>query len=155
VPAPAPDRGRFGSLWVAPYDNKSFQGAGLGAGYRYSWLAGVYRAGFMQTGYEPLQQGMALQRTRRVLAELEVDGQIRLGNVITMAVGAGGAFMSEHVDTATPGVVGSTADRGRLRGLVTATLVGPLFEIDVTTYLQSNPEIRISLGVCIGRHVRR
>ena len=97
--APAPDparpshRGVFAGLWVAPIATNQFQGAGLELGYRYRWLAGLYRVGFLQNGYAPLNDPnpvLALvERTQRIFLELELDGQWRVNDQVTVAAGGG------------------------------------------------------------------
>jgi hypothetical protein len=155
-PPPPTDRGRFAAIWVAPLATHQFQGAGVEAGYRYHWLAGLYRLGFLQNGYAPAD-ALTLERTQRVFLDLELDGQWRFHDAVTLAVGGGVAFIGDRVDIASmngPTWATTTDDRGKVRPLVSETLAGPIFESSVTFYVGPNPEVRLSLGVCWGRHAR-
>jgi hypothetical protein len=164
APAPAPalprDRGRFAAIWVAPIATHQFQGAGVDGGYRYHWLAGVYRVGFLQNGYAPphdVTPVLTLERTRRIFLELEVDGQWRFHDQVTLAVGGGVALLDDRVEIAsTNGATWTTATdlRGRIRPLIDVTLVGPIFQSSFGAYVGTNPEVRLSLGICLGRHAR-
>ena len=91
VPGELPDRGRFGGLWVVPLATPWFQGAGLEAGYRYRWLVGLFREGFVQNGYAPAE-ATALARTRRVFFELELAAQTTFDEALTVAVGGARPF---------------------------------------------------------------
>jgi hypothetical protein len=161
VPVTPPDRGRFAALWVAPFATHRFQGAGLEAGYRYRWLAGVYRLGFLQSGYAPPEGStplLTLERTQRLLLELEVGAQWRFHDQGTLAIGGGAAFLGDRVDISSMnGATWTTVtdERDRFRPLVGVTLVGPIFQASVTAYVASHPEARLSFGICWGRHARR
>lgn len=158
---PPSDRGRFAAFWVTPLATHRFQGAGVEAGYHFHWLAGLYRLGFLQNGYAPsddLTPELTLERTQRLFLDLEIDGQWRYRDAVTLAVGAGAVFIDDRVDIASMnGLAWTTVtdERGRIQPLVNVTLAGPLFEISTTFYLGSNPEARLSLGVCWGRHARQ
>jgi hypothetical protein len=144
-------------MWVTPLATHRFQGAGVEAGYRFRWLAGLYRAGFLQNGYAP-SNGLTLERTQRVFLDLELAGQWRFSDLGTLAVGAGAAFIADYVDIASMnGQSWTTVNdgRGRNRPLLDVSMAGPLFEVSATFYVGSNPEARLSLGVCWGRHARR
>ncbi len=154
-PRPA-DRGRFAAIWVAPLATHQFQGAGFEAGYRFHWLAGLYRLGFLQNGYAP-SNDLTLERTQRVFLDLELDGQWRYRDAVTLAVGGGAVFIGDRVDIASMnGLTWATTtdERGKVRPLVNVSLAGPIFETSVTVYVGPNPEARLSLGVCWGRHAR-
>lgn len=159
-PVAQSDRGRFAAVWVAPLSTHRFQGAGVEAGYRFGWLAALYRAGILQNGYAPPEQEtpfLTLERKQRLLLELEVDGQLRFHDWVTLGIGGGAAFVVDRVDISSMNGFGwttSTDERGRIRPLVSATLIGPLFQSGVTAYLGSQPEIRLSFGICWGRHAR-
>ncbi len=161
VPVTPGDRGSFAALWVAPLATNRFQGSGVEAGYRYHWLAGLYRLGFLQNGYAPPEGStplLTLERTQRLLVELEVDGQWRFHDQVTLGIGGGAAFLGDRVDISSTNGTGwttATDGRGRIRPLVSATLAGPLFESSVTFYVGSHPEARLSLGICWGRHAKR
>jgi len=160
-PAPPPDRGPFGALWVTPLATHRFQGAGLEAGYHFGWFAGLYRIGVLQNGYAPpadLSPVFTLERMQRLFLDLELDGQWRYRGVLTLAVGAGAVLIHDRVDIASMnGLTWTTVtdERGRIRPLVNVTLAGPLFEVSTTFYVGSNPEGRLSLAVCWGRYARR
>jgi hypothetical protein len=157
APPPAPaDRGRFAALWVVPLASRHFQGAGLEAGYRFQWIAGVYRIGFVQNGYEPVSGAplLALERTNRILLDLEIDLRWRFANMGTIAAGGGVGFLNDNRDiTSMSGTSWTTVhdDRWRVRPLLGATLAGPLFQASVIGYIGSQSEARFSLGVCWGR----
>jgi hypothetical protein len=161
APATPADRGRFAAVWVTPLATHRFQGAGVEAGYRYHWLAGLYRLGFLQNGYAPpdsVTSVLTLARTRRLLFELEVGGQWGLYDQVTLGIGGGAAFLGERVDIASSdGTSWTTISEGRsqIRPVVSTTLAGPLFQASVTVYLGSYPEARLSFGVCWGRHARQ
>ena len=161
-PALPADRGRFAAIWVTPIATHQFQGAGLEAGYHYRWLAGLYRLGFVQNGYAPFNDPSSLdlvfERTQRLFLELELDGQWRYRDAVTVALGAGAVFIDNRVAISSMNGFSwftATDDRGRIRPLVSVTMAGPLFETGVSFYLGPNPEARLSLGVCWGRHTRR
>lgn len=162
APAAPPDRGRFAALWVAPLATQRFQGAGVEAGYRYHWFAGLYRLGFLQNGYAPLSEEvspvLALQRTQRLLFEIEVGGQWRFGDQFTMGIGGGAALLGDRVDisSTTNGSTWTTVTdgRGQIRPVVSVTGAGPIFQSSVTFHVGSQPEARLSFGVCWGRHAR-
>lgn len=156
----APASGRFGALWLTPVATHWFQGAGLEAGYRHRWVAGLYRAGFFQNGYEPVADGpfVALARTRRFLLDLELDGQWTFAGRVALALGAGVGLLADDVAiTAMNGQTWTTVTdhRFRARPLVGATLAGPLFQVGVVTYVGADPELRLSIGVHWGRVARR
>jgi hypothetical protein len=159
VPPPTtevPNRGVFSELWVVPLATHRFQGAGLSLGYERGWLAALYRIGFVQNDYAPFG-GASLQRTRREFIDLEIDAQWRLPGV-SVAGGGGVALLHNGVETATPSVPNwatSAKTNDRIRPLANVGLIGPLFQIDATFYLGSNPEFRLSLGIKLGRPVRR
>jgi hypothetical protein len=158
--APA-DRGRFAALWVTPVATHQFQGAGVEGGYRYHWLVALNRLGFLQNGYAPPEQVtplLTLERTQRLLLELELGGQWRFDDQGTAGIGVGAAFLGDRVDISY--LNGSTwttitDGRSRIRPLVSATIAGPLFQASLTFYVGSNPEARLSFGVCLGRHARQ
>jgi hypothetical protein len=155
-----PDRGAFGALWVMRLGTHRFQGAGLDGGYRYGWFAPLYRIGFVQNGYEPISGSalLALERTRRLFLDLEIDGQFQVGGGAALAVGVGVGVLDDIVDiTSMNGFDWTTArdERWRVRPLLGATLAGPLFQASVTAYVGSDPEVHVSLGVSWGRHRRR
>jgi hypothetical protein len=158
--APA-ERGRFAAVWVAPLATHWFQGAGAEAGYRYRWLVGLYRLGFLQNGYAPPEEvtpQLTLERTQRLVFELEVGGQLRFYDRVTAGLGVGAAFLSDRVDISSMnGTTWTTTTdgRGRVRPLVSATIAGPIFQASLTFYVGSNPEARFSFGVCWGRHARQ
>lgn len=164
-PAPDPagpsDRGVFAGLWVAPIATHQFQGAGVELGYRYRWLAGLYRLGFLQNGYAPPNDPnpvFTLERTQRTFLELELDGQRRFRDQGTVAVGGGAALLDDRIGIAwTDGVIWTTKTkiRDRVRPLLSVTMVGPIFQSTFSAYLGTNPEIRLSFGICLGRHARR
>lgn len=161
APAAPADRGRFAAVWVAPIATHQFQGAGVEAGYRYRWLAGLYRLGFLQNGYAPPEQVtplLTLERTQRLLFELEVGGQFRFYDRVTAGIGGGAAFLGDRVDiSSTNGTTWTTTTdgRGRIRPVVSVTIAGPLFQSSLTVYVGSNPEARLAFGVCWGRHARQ
>jgi len=64
VPTSPVDRGRFASLFIVPFSTRRFLGAGLEAGYKYGWLAGAYRAGYLQNEYAPVTSTSDLRRTQ-------------------------------------------------------------------------------------------
>jgi len=162
APAAPADRGRFAALWVAPIATQRFQGAGVEAGYRYHWFVGLYRLGFLQNGYAPLSEEvspvLALQRTQRLLLEVEVGGQWRFGDQFSMGIGGGAALLGDRVDisSTTNGSTWTTVTdgRGRIRPMASVTMAGPIFQASLTFYVGSNPEARLSFGVCWGRHAR-
>jgi hypothetical protein len=159
--AAPPDRGHFGGLWVAPLATNWLQGAGFEGGYRYGWLVGIFREGFLQNSYAPPggpAPELSLERTQRYVAELELDGQWRYRDVIGLAAGAGVAFIDDRVHVTSmngPTWTTVTDDRSRIRPLLNVTLSGPLLEASATFYVGDNPEARLSLGVCWGRLTRR
>ena len=163
APAPAPpsDRGHFAALWVAPIATHQFQGAGVEVGYRYRWLAGLYRLGFLQNGYAPpndLTPVLALERTQRMFLDLELDGQWRFRDQVTLAAGGGAALLDDRVGIAsTNGVTWTTKTdiRVRVRPLLSVTLAGPTFQSSFSAYVGTNPEVRLSFGICWGRHDKR
>jgi len=162
APAAPADRGRFAAIWVAPIATHQFQGAGVEAGYRYRWFTGLYRLGFLQNGYAPPEQVtplLTLERTQRLLFELEVGGQLRFHDQVTAGIGGGAAFLGDRVDisSSTNGTTWTTTTdgRGRIRPVVSVTMAGPLFLSSFTVYVGSNPEVRLSFGVCWGRHARQ
>jgi hypothetical protein len=158
-PPPTTDalnRGIFSELWVVPVATKRFQGAGLSLGYERSWLAALYRIGFVQNDYAPFDS-TSLQRTRRIFLDLEVDAQWRLPG-LNVTGGGGVVLLDDRVETATPlgaswEMSAKTTDR--LRPIVNVGIVGPLFQTDATFTLGSNPEFRLALGIKLGRNVRR
>jgi len=160
APAAPADRGRFAALWVAPVATHQFQGAGVEGGYRYHWLVALNRLGFLQNGYAPPEEVtpvLTLERTQRLLLELELGGQWRFDDQGTAGIGVGAAFLGDRVDIAY--LNGSTwatitDARRRIRPLVSATIAGPLFQATLAVYVGSNPEARLSFGVCLGRHAR-
>ncbi len=164
-PAPSPtpistpeavNRGVFSELWVVPIATHRFQGAGLSLGYERSWLAALYRFGFVQNDYAPFDV-MSLQRTQRLFLDLEVDAQWRLTG-FTVTGGGGVALLHDRRETATPTAAGwATSARldDKIRPVVNLGIVGPLFQVDATFYLGSNPELRLALGIKLGRPVRR
>ena len=155
-----PVRGFFSSLWVTPFATHQFQGAGVETGYQRRWLAGLYRLGFVQNGYAPFNDpstALVFERTQRFFLELELDAQWRRDE-LTIALGAGAAFLDNRVDISSMnGFTWTTVTdaRGRIRPLLSVTMAGPLFEVSVEAYVGTNPEARLSLGVCWGRHTRR
>jgi hypothetical protein len=156
----APDRGPFGALWVMPLGTHRFQGAGLEFGYRYRWFAPLYRIGFIENGYEPISGSsrLALERTRRVFLDLEIDAQFQVGGAAALAVGGGVGVLDDIVDIPSMNGFDWTTvedERWRVRPLLGATLAGPLFQVSVTAYVGSDPEVHVSLGVTWGRHRRR
>jgi hypothetical protein len=168
APGPAPDpvalgydRGAFAGLWVTPIATHQFQGAGLELGYRYRWLAALYRLGFLQNGYAPPNEPnpvFVLERTQRMFLELELDGQWRIRDRVTVALGGGAALLDDRVGIAsTEGVTWTTKTkiRDRVRPVLSVTLVGPVFQSSVSAYVGTNPEVRLSFGICLGRHARR
>lgn len=151
-----PDRGRFAAFWVVPLATHRFQGAGLEAGYSYRWIAGLYRIGFVQNGYEPVSGAplLALERTQRLFFDLEVDLRWRFANLVTLAAGGGAGFIDDNREvTSMSGTTWTAVSDARwhVRPLVAATLSGPLFQASVIGYVGSNSEARLSLGVCWGR----
>jgi hypothetical protein len=161
-PAPRPaDRGRFATLWVTPLATHRFLGAGVEAGYRWRWLSALYRMAFLQNDYAPVDE-LVLQRTQRLVFELEADAQWSLP-AITTAVGVGAAFMGDRVDSASALALAngqtqwttSTDEHGRIRPMASVTMVGPLFEAIGSIYIGATPELRLALGVNWGRHPRR
>jgi hypothetical protein len=161
APAAPADRGRFAALWVTPLATHRFQGAGVEAGYRYQWFAGLSRLGFLQNGYAPpggATPELTVARTQRLLLELEVGGQWRFHDQVTLGIGGGAAFLGNRIDiSSSNGTTWTTTTEGRsrIRPVVSTTLAGPLFQASVTVYLGSYPEARLSLGVCWGRHARQ
>jgi hypothetical protein len=122
-PAAPADRGRFAAVWVTPLATHRFQGAGVEAGYRYRWLAGLYRLGFLQNGYAPpggATSVLTLARTQRLLFELEVGGQLRFHDQVTLGIGGGVALVGNRIDIATSdGTTWTTTTEGRSRLLGT------------------------------------
>ena len=155
------DRGMFGSLWVTPLATHQFQGAGMELGYHRRWLAGLYRIGFVQNSYAPVNDPsveLLFERTRRIFLDLEIDGQWQFRDGATVAIGAGAVLIDDLVSiTSMNGLTRFTAtdERNRVRPLVGVSLTGPLFETAVTFYVGPNPEARFSLGVSWGRAPRR
>ena len=159
-----PARGLFGALWVMPLSTHEFQGAGLEVGYCYGWFAPLYRAGFVQNGYEPISGNpvLALERTRRWFLDLEIDAQIHFRERIALSFGAGVSILDNTVDvTSMNGFDWATAthERWRVRPLLGATLAGPLFQASVTANLGADPEVHVSAprppGRRPGRRCRR
>jgi hypothetical protein len=159
---PPDDRGRFATLWITPLATHRFLGAGVEAGYRWRWLAALYRAAFLQNDYAPAADGFVLQRTQRLVFELEADAQWSLP-AVTTAVGVGAAFVGDRVDTASAQALASgqtlwttsTDEHGHVRPMASVTMVGPIFEAIGSIYVESKPELRFALGVSWGRHPRR
>jgi hypothetical protein len=156
----APDRGPFGALWVMPIGTHWFQGAGLEAGYRYGWFAPLYRVGFIQNGYEPISGSpiLALDRTRRLFLDLEIDAQFEFSARAALALGAGVGVLDDTVDiTSMNGFAWTTVSdkRWRVRPLLGLMFAGPVVQVSVTAYVGSDPEAHVSLGVSSGRHSRR
>jgi len=153
-PPPVEDRGRFGGLWVVAVATHQFQGGGLEAGYRWRWLAGLYRVGFLQNGYAPVDGTPYLQRTQRAVFELEVDGELHLPGRLTVAGGPGVAFLADRIQTSEALATGwatSTRENDHFRPLVNVSLTGPLFETAVSFYVGESPEIRLMFGVTLWR----
>ena len=155
VPSP-PDRGRFAALWAVPFATHHLQGAGLEAGYRYRWIVGLYRIGFVQNGYEPISGSplLALQRTQMLFLDLEVDARWQFSKGVTLAVGGGAGVIDDRVDiTSMSGLTWTavTDNRWSVRPLVAVTLAGPIFQATVTAYVGSDPQGCFLLGVRWGR----
>ncbi len=150
------DRGRFAALWVTPLGTHRYQGAGFEAGYRYGAFAGLVREGFVQNDYNPVSGTPlpTLERTRRFSFDVEADLHWRAANSVAFDVGGGLGLLDDTVNvTSMNGLDWTTVSRAgwRVRPLLGATLVGPLFEASVSAYLGSDPEVRFALGVCWGR----
>jgi hypothetical protein len=154
--APPPDRSMFAALWVTPFATNHFQGAGTEVGFRYRWLIGLYRIGFLQNGYEPVSGTplLTLERTQRLSLDLEVNARWRFSKKATLAAGGGIGILNDWVDvTSMNGLAWTTAtdDRLHVRPLVGITLAGPLFQATATAYLGFAPEGAVSLGFYWGR----
>jgi hypothetical protein len=156
VRAAPPDRGAFSALWVVPFATHHFQGAGSEVGFRYRWLVGRYRIGFLQNGYAPVSGSplFTLERTQRLFLDLEVDARWRFSKVGTLSAGGGVGIINDWVDiTSMSGLTWTTAtdQQWHIRPLVGVTLAGPIFQATFTAYVGSDPEGIISLGVYWGR----
>jgi hypothetical protein len=157
APKPPPvDRGGFLGLWVAPWATDHFQGAGWDGGYHDRWIAGQYRVGFLQNGYEPVSGTplLTLDRTQRLLLDLEVDLRWRFSKVQTLVLGGGIGIIDDYVDTTSmSGLAWSTTsvDQWHVRPLAALTLTSLLFRATAAVYLGSTPQAVASLGVYWGK----
>jgi hypothetical protein len=155
--SPAPERGAFTGLWVVPFATHHFQGAGWDLGYHYKWLAGQYRIGFLQNGYEPVSGAplLTLTRAQRFFLDLELDARWRLNRVETLALGGGVGIVNEWVDTTSmSGLAWTTATdvQWHVRPLVGLTLTWASFRGTAWAYLLGSiPEGFVSLGIYWGR----
>jgi hypothetical protein len=155
--SPAPERGVFTGLWVVPFATHHFQGAGWDGGYYYKRLAGQYRLGFLQNGYEPVSGAplLTLTRAQRFFLDLELDARWRLNRVETLALGGGVGIVNEWVDTTSmSGLSWTTATdvQWHVRPLVGLTLTWASFRGTAWAYLfGSIPEGFVSLGIYWGR----
>jgi hypothetical protein len=141
-------------VWVAPFATHAFQGAGVEAGYRWRWLAGMYRFGFVQNGYAPAEGTPFLRETQRMFLDLELDGELHLPKRLTLAGGAGVGLLDDRIATSEETDLGWATSSRRdfhARPLVNVAVLGPLFEAAVTFYVGDNAEARLSVGVIVGR----
>ena len=153
---PAPDRGGFAGVWVAPFATHHFQGAGWDGGYHDRWVAGQYRVGILQNGYEPVSGSrlLTLDRTQRFFLDLEIDLRWRFNKVGSLAVGGGVGVISDFVDTTSMSGLAwttTTDSQWHVRPVLGLTEAWLFFRATATIYLGSSPEAVASLGVYWGR----
>ncbi|HLK92682.1 MAG TPA: hypothetical protein VKZ18_22505 [Polyangia bacterium] len=125
-------------------------------GYHFRWLAGRYRVGFLQNGYAPISGPplLTLDRTQRLLLDLELDARWQINKGQTLAAGGGVGVLNDVVDTTSMNGVDWTTvtdDRWHVRPLLGLTLQSLMFQITTTVYLGSNPEAAFAFGICWGR----
>jgi hypothetical protein len=153
---PAPERGASVGVWVVPWASHHFQGAGWEHGGYYRWFATQLRAGILQNAYEPISGTplLTLNRTQRLLVELEFDARWRFSRLQTLAAGAGVSVMDDALNTTSMNALEwttETKDQWHVRPLLGLSLTVATVRMTTTVYLESNPEAFVSFGMYWGR----
>lgn len=152
-----PEQSNDGSWFVGfsvfPVTSDETFGAGLGAGWTRDWYAFTWRESFLMSPNRRVSDS-ALERVQRRLAfELTAEAVLRIDTLVLYG-GAGGGV--RHDRRARTELVNDTFSESshsqlRVRPVLTVGLIGKLVEANVSLFFDGAPDLRMGLGVTLGR----